>query len=83
MISNGRRTPASINAFHCLLKPDCNRETMNSAQKCFRIITALASVILFGRLLAMAGDLTVYTALEDDELSVCVPAFQQAARISN
>ncbi|MFH1155930.1 MAG: putative 2-aminoethylphosphonate ABC transporter substrate-binding protein [Pseudomonadota bacterium] len=33
---------------------------------------------LFCQSFVMAGDLTVYTALEDDELAVYVPAFQQA-----
>ena len=40
------------------------------------LLTALTGVFLFTS--AAAGDLNVYTALEDDELAVYLPAFQKA-----
>ena len=40
------------------------------------LLTALTGAFLFSS--AAAGDLNVYTALEDDELAVYLPAFKKA-----
>lgn len=44
----------------------------------FACILGFAMMIGFYPAVVMAGDLTVYTALEDDELAVYVPAFEKA-----
>jgi iron(III) transport system substrate-binding protein len=51
---------------------------MKIAKKFFGVLSVIALLSLFCQSFAMAGDLTVYTALEDDELAVYVPAFHQA-----